>query len=336
MRHVVVLCGIVALGAVLAPGTGKANSTAWLGPLPPGNAYPAGEEDRQYTMLAFDLTRRDVFRRVAEQAFRPEALIIDADRDPLDVILRRAEALLADIRRMPKAPDLRDAAAALATLRTAADATDEKDQAARRALFNRACHVRRRIALANPLLDFHDILFVKRQRSCFNHMCDQFYGIAQRPGGGLFVLTDAFGPRPTLRDLLAGAELKNGPLHGQRLSGGPRRHWDLTLDFGGNLHGDETAGGSFLSPSLSYDGKLVAFAYVECRGGRNHIEHTETSKGHWDAGRCYHLFQVGVDGTNLVQLTDGTWNAFQPCWMPSGRIAFISERRGGYLRCGRA
>jgi hypothetical protein len=34
-------------------------------------------------------------------------------------------------------------------------------------------------------------------------------------------------------------------------------------------------------------------------------------------------------------LTDGTWNEFDPCFMPSGRIAFISERRGGYLRCGR-
>jgi hypothetical protein len=34
-------------------------------------------------------------------------------------------------------------------------------------------------------------------------------------------------------------------------------------------------------------------------------------------------------------LTDGAWNDFDPCFMPSGRIAFISERRGGYLRCGR-
>ena len=44
---------------------------------------------------------------------------------------------------------------------------------------------------------------------------------------------------------------------------------------------------------------------------------------------------MNVDGTGLEQLTDGTWNDFDPCWMPSGRIAFITERRGGYLRCGR-
>jgi len=42
-----------------------------------------------------------------------------------------------------------------------------------------------------------------------------------------------------------------------------------------------------------------------------------------------------VDGSELQQLTDGTWNDFDPCWLPNGRIAFISERRGGYLRCGR-
>ncbi|MCK5558612.1 MAG: hypothetical protein KAJ01_09545, partial [Candidatus Hydrogenedentes bacterium] len=28
-------------------------------------------------------------------------------------------------------------------------------------------------------------------------------------------------------------------------------------------------------------------------------------------------------------------NDFDPCWLPNGRVAMISERRGGYLRCGR-
>ncbi|MBN2308032.1 MAG: hypothetical protein JXR94_03625, partial [Candidatus Hydrogenedentes bacterium] len=28
------------------------------------------------------------------------------------------------------------------------------------------------------------------------------------------------------------------------------------------------------------------------------------------------------------------WNDFDPCWLPNGRICFISERRGGFLRCG--
>ncbi|KKL52911.1 hypothetical protein LCGC14_2280730, partial [marine sediment metagenome] len=30
-----------------------------------------------------------------------------------------------------------------------------------------------------------------------------------------------------------------------------------------------------------------------------------------------------------------TFNDFDPCWLPNGRVAFVSERCGGYLRCGR-
>ncbi|MDR0869451.1 MAG: hypothetical protein LBN39_01515, partial [Planctomycetaceae bacterium] len=38
----------------------------------------------------------------------------------------------------------------------------------------------------------------------------------------------------------------------------------------------------------------------------------------------------------MKQITDGTWNDFDPCWLPNGRMALITERRGGYIRCGDA
>ncbi|MCX7009031.1 MAG: hypothetical protein NTY53_17580, partial [Kiritimatiellaeota bacterium] len=47
----------------------------------------------------------------------------------------------------------------------------------------------------------------------------------------------------------------------------------------------------------------------------------------------FHLFKVNVDGTGLTQLTEGDTDDFGPCWLPNGRIAFVSERRGGYIRC---
>jgi hypothetical protein len=334
--EVVTVKPIFVLGFLLWPLLCWAEATAWLGPAPPGDTYPTGEESRQFAILADDLAHRDNFRRVANQTFRPEALILDADRDPLDVVLRRTEALLANLQGLAGAADMQTDADALAQLRDEAGRTDVASTVARRTLFDQVCRLRRKIALQNPLLNFRDILFIKRQRSCFNHMCDQYYGIAQRPGGGLFVLCNAFGAEAKLRDVLAESVVSNGRLQGHTLNGGPRRNWKPTLDFSGNLSGEETEGGSFLSPTLGYDGRSVAFAYVECQGGREHLVHTDPQRGHWDAGRCYHLFQVGLDGKNLVQLTDGTWNDFQPCWMPSGRIAFISERRGGYLRCGRA
>jgi hypothetical protein len=41
----------IAVGALLLPSLSWAGATAWLGPEPPGKAYPAGEADRQYAML---------------------------------------------------------------------------------------------------------------------------------------------------------------------------------------------------------------------------------------------------------------------------------------------
>jgi hypothetical protein len=40
-----------------------------------------------------------------------------------------------------------------------------------------------------------------------------------------------------------------------------------------------------------------------------------------------------VDGSNLVRLTDGNFDDFDPCWLPNGRIVFISTRRHGFGRC---
>ena len=43
-------------------------------------------------------------------------------------------------------------------------------------------------------------------------MCDQYYGCNAVPGGGLYVLEEAFGPRPRLRNLLANAVVQSGRL----------------------------------------------------------------------------------------------------------------------------
>ncbi|HOS95360.1 MAG TPA: hypothetical protein PLQ54_18760, partial [Armatimonadota bacterium] len=81
--------------------------------------------------------------------------------------------------------------------------------------------------------------------------------------------------------------------------------------------------GAFLSPDLSYDGRRVLFSYTENRQHR----------WIWSPETAFHIFSVEVDGSNLRQLTDGEWDDFDPCWLPDGRVAFISERRGGYIRC---
>ena len=296
---------------------------------------PKSEREREYTALLRDLQRGAHFARVGPETYRPEALIHETDRDPADVVLRRTAALLVDLDALSGAAGLVPLAAELAALRQAGKTIDPADRNARYDLFEQACELRRRIAFSNPLLDFDRLLFIKRHRATFNHMCDQYYGINANPGGelhlrvpegvrqtdetvidvresGLFILEDPFGPQPRAKNVLAHSVVERGRLQGERLEGG-----------------------SFLSPDLSYDGQQILFAYVEGRGDRRHAYHTDPTRGHWSAGWCYHIFRVNVDGSGLERLTDGTWNDFDPTWLPNGRIAFISERRGGYLRCGR-
>ena len=298
-------------------------------------ALPPGEVDRQYRVLQHDLEQREKITARSTQTIRAEALILESDRDPLDIVLRRTRALAAALNQLPHPPAITGLQAQLEGLAGRAATTAVDHVEARLALFESACGVRRQIAFSNPLLDFDQLLFIKRHRALCEHMCDQYYGMAARPGGGLHVLKRPFSDSPEVADLLSGARVQQGRLKGQTLSGGPDRDWGLSFDGNGNLAGGPTQGGSFLSPDLSYDAKQLLFAYVECQGDQRHRHHTDPARGHWAEGRCYHLFRVNVDGTGLVQLTDGTFNDFDPCWMPSGRVAFVSERRGGYLRCGR-
>lgn len=241
---------------------------------------------RQYEALNRDLSRRSTFDQVADETFRREALILETDRDPTDVVLRRTEALLADIQKMPTV-DLSAMAAELKALRAAADTMGVSEVLLRYELFEKVCKLRRRIAFSNPLLKgCDDILFIKRHGSLFSHMADQFYGVTAQPGGGMYVLSDAFGKEPKVRDVLADSVVQSGRLKGQKLSGGRSKRWKLSYDGRGNLFGEETEGGAFLSPDLSFDGKQILFAYTECKGSRDHKTHADHSRGHWDKSRC--------------------------------------------------
>ncbi len=273
---------------------------------------PNNETELQYEALRRDIQRGGHILTHSDQTFDEQALVLESDRDQADVVLRRTNALLEDLKQMPDAPDLSSLEKQLESLKAEALKVGLEEAEARYSLFERACKLRRTIAFSNPLLKFDKILLLKRHRSTFNHMCDQYYAINAVPGGGLYVLSDPFGENPQVRDILADSVVQTGRLKGQKLTAG-----------------------SFVSPDLSYDGKTVTFGYVECEGDTEHRYHTDPSKGHWHQGRCYHIFKVNIDGSGLEQLTDGTWNDFDPCWLPNGRVAFITERRGGYLRCGR-
>ena len=280
------------------------------GSAPGENKDDVAELNSQYMTLQKDLERLRSYR-FADQVFCPESLVTRSDKDPLDVVLRRTSALLEDIKKLPGAPDMQDFTKSLSGLKAKAITAPAKQ---RYSIYLEACRLRRKISFSNPLLDFDKILFIKKHRTTLSHMCDQYYGNQAVPGGGLFVIKNPFSENPVISDVLKNSLVTSGRLKGKKLTPG-----------------------AFLSPELSYDGKKIYFAYVECTGGQGHITHLDhANRGHWSRGRCYHIFSVNVDGSDLKQLTDGTWNDFDPCLLPSGRLVFISERRGGYLRCGRA
>lgn len=47
----------------------------------------------------------------------------------------------------------------------------------------------------------------------------------------------------------------------------------------------------------------------------------------------WHIFSYDILTKRLKQLTDGPFDDFDPCFLPSGRIVFTSTRRGGVGRC---
>jgi len=89
--------------------------------------------------------------------------------------------------------------------------------------------LRRRIALANPLLKAGPIAFVKQVPGAFSHQLTQYYGRYAKPGGGVFVL-ERPGETMRCRALTAGA-----------LKEGSYQHLDV-----------------------SYNGDKLLFAYCEC------------------------------------------------------------------------
>ncbi|MBI5385356.1 MAG: hypothetical protein HZA90_11800 [Verrucomicrobia bacterium] len=262
--------------------------------------------------------------RLGREAARPEALILDSDRTPLDVVGRRTQALLDDLRARPSAPDLTAEAAALELLRK----QKPSSEAEQRALFEKLVALRRQIAFKNPLLDFDAILFLKHNKQArgYRHMVDQYLGFNAEKAGGVFVLRRPFSDQPAVESLLAKSPVQDGRLKGRVL---------------------ENQGG-FIGLDLDYDGRSILFAFTEAEHAvpanasfdEQYCSRQELKKDkgalhhHFRPESTYHVFRANADGSGLRQLTDGMWNDYDPCFLPNGRIAFISERAGGQVRCG--
>jgi hypothetical protein len=73
--------------------------------------------------------------------------------------------------------------------------------------------------------------------------------------------------------------------------------------------------GGVRDPQVHYDGKKILFSY---RPGGTHT---------------FHLYEINVDGTGLVQLTDGPDDDIEPTYCPDGGIIFCSSRCRRFVNC---
>ena len=260
--------------------------------------------DEHYDELAMEI-RGDYPRRWfagTEQIYNQEMLPGAADRDPTDLVLRRTRMLLDHLSVMP---GFANGARFQAELEGLADRNTTASD--RKALFLEICALRRRIAFSNPLLDFKDILYCRwgGEKPQINY--GPYAGKNSRPGGGVYILRDAFGESPSEENLLTNSVVGNGRLEGTRLTPG-----------------------TFRDVELSYDGQTVYFSYGE-RAKMGDTPPPLHKEEHID---FYHVYKAEVDGSGLTMLTDDPhWDEHSPVELPNGRVVFLSGARNAGQRC---
>ncbi len=216
--------------------------------------------------------------------------------------IERGRLLAAELQRqgVDIASTEREWAEAAALARQFIEKTDAQEL---RPIYYRVRWTLRRLVFRHPLLNFKQLLVVKRfcQETypdvCLNHM-----PWVSRPGGDLSLLT-LTGPET--------APLTRNLIHQQL---GP-----------GHVHGMD----------LSWDARRIVFGYAKAKSN-------EPPTGWLDRTQSYrlrrteepiHIYEMGVNGQGLRQLTEGEWSDLDPTYAPNNDIVFVSERCATSLQC---
>jgi hypothetical protein len=268
----------------------------------------------EYAALTRDLGSGQALAKQAMEAAslaaNPQSLLYPTDRTPLDVVLRRTEALLNDTKKMPGAPDMSGFESRLKDLKNRksglAKAASDKD------LFLTASLLKREVALANPLLTFDSLVFV-RWTSHYMHI-QEAYGNTLLNQGGLFMLSGLKSGNVSVRNLLTNVTFSSGQFAGKKI-----------LDFQGAVR----------SIDLSYDAKRIVFAWTPYTF--DHAAGYPNNANGWPPDNQdsmkLRICVMNMDGTGLTTLTDGKYNDLDPAWLPNGRIVFVSGRNQITVRC---
>jgi hypothetical protein len=167
------------------------------------------------------------------------------------------------------------------------------DQAGRLALYQEIRSLARGVALRNPRLAGKPILFMERRRF-ISQMLHEYLGYFYDYG-----------------------DIAGGGLYVLEQPGKSPAVRDLVA---GRL-----PKGNYTTLALSYDAQTVYFAFAARAADKPDFYSPQR--------RCFHIYAMNADGTNLRPLTAGGDDDFDPCPLPDGGIAFMSTRRGGFGRC---
>ncbi len=77
----------------------------------------------------------------------------------------------------------------------------------------------------------------------------------------------------------------------------------------------DATGGIVLDAQVSYDGRQILFSWKKTMS------------------EPFQIYRVNDDGTGLTQISREPFNNMNPCWLPDGGIAFLSDRKPAFAYC---
>ncbi len=77
----------------------------------------------------------------------------------------------------------------------------------------------------------------------------------------------------------------------------------------------DATGGIILDAQVSYDGARILFSWKKSMSDP------------------FQIYRINADGSGLVQISQQACNNMNPCWLPDGGIAFLSDRKPAFAYC---
>ena len=164
-------------------------------------------------------------------------------------------------------------------------------------------HAARPIVLANPAVDFDQLLFAKRYPAhSHRNITGSQYPWVHKPGGDIYV-QDGLDPDGTIRPVING-RLGPGHVHGMDV------WWDA----------DRVVFGYAKQPDWPPPWDPVRGNHVFLLRGQQEPTH---------------IYEIRLDGSGLEQLTDHPyWSDLEPTYCANGDVVFASGRSGRSSECG--